>query len=465
MAGRRRDVWWWGAALAVLAGAVARFATLGVQSMWLDEAITHRLMARSFSGMLSALPHSESTPPLYYVLEWPWVRVFGAGAVGMRSLSAVFGTLTIIVVGAIARRLGGMRAACGAAALAAASPLLIWYSQEARAYALVVLLCALTVLCLLRGDWRGFAIAAVLALATHYFAIFVVVPELAWLAWRHGRRSRTAALAVGAVFLGGAALLPLAIVQASGDRARFISATSLGSRAVAVPKQFLIGYATPYATPLTIVAALAAVALVPALRRRDGHMLVLVAIVVGVPLALAVVGVDYVITRNVIMAMAPLVVLGGLASARTRAGGWLVAAICAAGVVAFVGVETTAADQRDDWRGVAEAIGPATVGPRALVVNPSDGPPALELYLPAHRLVFPASSTIAIREVDVLDVARDAPDPTSAAPLAGFTATVIHTSTYTLVRYVAPAPEPVFYSTLGHLSLLPGAGAGVLANG
>ena len=145
------------------------------------------------------------------------------------------------------------------------------------------------------------------------------------------------------------------------------------------------------------------------------------------------------ITRNVIMAMVPLVVLAGLASARTRAGGWLVAVICAAGVVAFAGVETTAADQRDDWRGVVDAIGPATVGPRALVVNPSDGPPALELYLPAHALPFGATSTIQTREIDVIDVARDAPTrPRRRSD--GFTATVIHTSTYTLVRYLAAGP-------------------------
>ena len=79
------------------AGAV-RFATLDVQSMWLDEAVTHSLVTRSFGGMLRAIPHSESTPPLYYVLAWAWARVFGSGAVALRSLSALFGTATIVVL-------------------------------------------------------------------------------------------------------------------------------------------------------------------------------------------------------------------------------------------------------------------------------------------------------------------------------------------------------------------------------
>jgi len=44
--------------------------------------------------MLHAIPHSEATPYLYYVLAWPWTHVFGSGEVGIRSLSALAGTVT-----------------------------------------------------------------------------------------------------------------------------------------------------------------------------------------------------------------------------------------------------------------------------------------------------------------------------------------------------------------------------------
>ena len=192
MAVRRRDAWVWGLAGVTAAGAALRFATLGVQSFWLDEAVTHQLVARSLGGMLRAIPHSESTPPLYYLLAWAWARVFGSGEVGLRSLSALFGTATIVAVAMVARRLAGNRAAVVAGALVAANPLLIWYSQEARAYALLVALCALSVWLAQRGDWRLWALTSALALATHYFAVFVVVPELAWIAWRHARPWTTA---------------------------------------------------------------------------------------------------------------------------------------------------------------------------------------------------------------------------------------------------------------------------------
>lgn len=462
MSADRRPVWPWSLAAIVLAGGAVRFATLGVQSFWLDEAVTHQLVTRPLWSMLSAIPHSESTPPLYYVLAWAWVRVFGAGEVGLRSLSALFGTATLIVLALIARRLAGWRAGLAAAALAAANPLLLWYSQEARSYGLLVLLCALSIWLLIRGDWWAWGVACALALATHYFALFIVVPEMGWVAWRVARRSRPALLATAAIGVVGAALLPLAIVQSRGDRAAFITTSSLASRVAAVPKQFLVGYATPGAALLTVLAALFAAGLAFGLRRADRGLLGLAAVALAVPLALALAGADYVITRNLIMAMVPLVVLAAVASTRVRAGPALVAGICLTGIVAFIGVELTPADQRDDWRGVVAAIGPAVGTPRAIVVDPGNGVPALELYLPASTLPAGNRSTVTTREVDVVDVGRDPPAPQTAASLPKFTATIVHTGAYTLVRYVAPAPVLVFFNQLVNLALIPASGPGVL---
>ena len=47
--------------------------------------------------MLHAIPESEATPYFYYVLAWPWARVFGFGEIGLRSLSALAGTAIVPV--------------------------------------------------------------------------------------------------------------------------------------------------------------------------------------------------------------------------------------------------------------------------------------------------------------------------------------------------------------------------------
>src|SRR4051794_32331276 len=133
-----------------LAGALLRFATLDVQSYWLDEVATVNILRHSFGGMLSAVSAGESTPPLYYVLAWLWSKAFGTGEVGLRSLSALLGTATIPLAFVLGRELIERRTGLVAAALVAFNPLLVWYSQEARSYALMVLLTGLTLLALVR---------------------------------------------------------------------------------------------------------------------------------------------------------------------------------------------------------------------------------------------------------------------------------------------------------------------------
>ena len=75
-----------------------RFATITTQSFWVDEATTVHEVGLSFGQMLDALRLNETTPPLYFALAWVWTRVFGAGELGIRSLSAVCGVALIPVV-------------------------------------------------------------------------------------------------------------------------------------------------------------------------------------------------------------------------------------------------------------------------------------------------------------------------------------------------------------------------------
>lgn len=64
-------------------GALLRFATLDRQSFWLDELVTVSLLSMDFGDMLNAIPESEATPYVYYVLAWVWAQLFGVGEVGL----------------------------------------------------------------------------------------------------------------------------------------------------------------------------------------------------------------------------------------------------------------------------------------------------------------------------------------------------------------------------------------------
>jgi hypothetical protein len=277
--------------------------------------------------------------------------------------------------------------------------------------------------------------------------VFIVVPELGWLVWRHARDSQAAAIASGAVVVVvGAALTPLAIVQSGGNRAAYIHTSALGKRIAAVPKQFLIGYATPHQTLLAILAAALALALALSLRRSDRGLLTLAAIAAGLPALLALGGIDFLITRNVIAAMVPLVVLVAVAATRSRAGPMLVGGLCAIGIVAFAGVEGNAFYQRDDWRTLAAVLGPATNGPRAIVLDPPSGATALELYVPTlHTL--PSGQPLTVREIDVIDLQHNPPRSGTQTILSGFNpcSQPVETPEFDLVRYCSPTPVQLPY--------------------
>jgi mannosyltransferase len=460
-------------ALVCAVGGALRVATLGTQSLWFDEAVTARLMRMDVHALLAAIPHSESSPPLYYVLAWLSSRLLGIGEVALRALPALLGTATIPAVWALGRRLGGDRAGLAAAVLVAVNPMLVWFSQEARAYALLALLGALSALLWLRalelpraGRLLGWGAVAALALATHYFAVFLVGPQALWLALRaRTPRARVTALALPVV--AAAALAPLALEQRSNDSAAFITRTALATRLTQIPKQFLVGYDAPLETLLAIASALAllvgAAGLVGLLAGRAGvspqaraDALRLAAITVAAlaaPALLALAGEDHVVTRNVLAALPLAAALAGAGLAAAAAvAPWpaaaATAAICLLWLVAVLGVAVDPALQRDDWRGAARALG--TTGDERIVVTAPGALVPLRYYLPGLRPLGAAPATTA--EVDYVGLAphrggrRGAPPRPRGTPLQGTAFAVAQrtqTATFTVVRMRAPALQPV----------------------
>jgi hypothetical protein len=304
----------------------------------------------------------------------------------------------------------------------------------------------------------AWAVLSALALAAHYFAVFVIAPQLAWLAWRwRGRHWRGLMAAGGAIALAGAALLPLMIEQASNDRAGFIREIELPKRFAQIPKQYLVGFDAPLEAATAVVSlALAAFGLwllwsrADSGERRGALEAARVAVpALLVPLVLAVVSIDYVVTRNLIAAWVPAVVIVATGFGARRAGRAGIAAavtLCAVSLAVVIGVAANPAYQRGDWRGVADALGPTPAPGRALVISPSFGSVPLGLYTPRIRGLRPGFTYV--KTIDVVAVAerRVGQTPTPPRPRSypppppGFgPPQVTQTDTYTLVRYDANA--------------------------
>ena len=182
VAGERPLARWGPLAGVLVLGAALRLSTLGLQSFWYDEAFTPmHVLHHGLAATLRSVAHTENSPPLWYLLAWLDVRLFGDGEVALRLPSALAGIATVAVAWAIGRELAGRRCALACAALVAVNPLFVWYSQEARVYALFALTCAVAMLCCLRARreptrsrMAAFALSGALALLTHYFSAFLL---------------------------------------------------------------------------------------------------------------------------------------------------------------------------------------------------------------------------------------------------------------------------------------------------
>jgi len=371
---------------------------------------------------LSTIPGSESTPPLYYLLAWLWSRPFGTGEVGLRSLSALAGTASILVVylGAVALPLP-RRAGLIAAAMVAVSPVLVWFSQDARAYALAFFLTALSFLFFARARSGGgrrelslWALFSALAIATHYFAAFVVVPEAVWLLLRASER-RQAALAVAGVAAVGVLLLPLALQQAGNAHAGWIAKQPLPQRLERASAKLLgedngdeHGVRQPGPVPLGVPAAIAiaAVALLlwggePRERRGAGIAAAIGLAAIALPILLGAFGADYVDGRNLIPVFVPLIVALAAGLAVRRAGGVglaLAAAFCLCSLIFTIEIDRLPRLQRENLRNAAKEVGPLHPG-LALVTIKFSGNEPLRYYLGAR---YPQGRLAALREIDLV---------------------------------------------------------------
>lgn len=124
----------------LILGLILRIISLD-QSLWLDEATSVLAASRfSFSEIIHQFSVGDFHPPAYYLLLKFWIGIFGSSEVAARSMSVIFGVITIYLVYSLTRKLFDNTTALIAALLLATAPLHIYYSQEVRMYALETLL-------------------------------------------------------------------------------------------------------------------------------------------------------------------------------------------------------------------------------------------------------------------------------------------------------------------------------------
>ncbi len=198
----------------VVVALLLRLYHIGAQEFWLDEALSFH--TATMPNWLGAPLIENNTPPLYYLLLREWMPLAGQSEASIRLLSAVFGTIFVAMVIWAGREIFDPRVGLWSGLIAAVAPIHIYYSQEARAYALLTLALLATYATLWRALktnlwrwWALFSLSSLVAFYSHYFAILGLLPTvyllLVWPEKQQATRTRlyygAAALASGLVFL------------------------------------------------------------------------------------------------------------------------------------------------------------------------------------------------------------------------------------------------------------------------
>lgn len=439
---------------AVLAAFALRLYRIGGQSLWYDEAYSVWLTYGDVPSVVGQIIAVDNHPPLFTLLLKMAMDLAGGSELAVRFVSVLAGTLATAAIARLAGRLGGWPLAAVAAWLAALSPFYLLYGQEARGYALLLLVGALildTALRCLRTErlrpWAELGVLALLALYTHYAAalMLVGVAALATVSLLRAWRRRSLTPLIGGVLAGGIAglgylpWLQFALQALRRDKSYYEGSLAL----LPVLNGLWTGFAgaidqdgAPHLQLVSYAVMLVLLALVGGMLRvwdqnRDRGRWVTLVIVLVLPVA------GYAVLQQLIPKFHPRYLISLTPAFYVLAGAGLLSlwrwrqyplagpalAIAAAAIVAAGWVPLLQRyyagelGLRQDWRGVSQALA-AERGPNEpVVVLAGYGQLALHHYLPSEAVIalpdapLPRlNQTVGVRDLEALQAKLEGAD-------------------------------------------------------
>lgn len=165
----------------LILGFLLRAYNLGKESLWFDEGGS---LNWALLDLQQILFQGEENPPLYYIVLHFWVNLFGTSEISLRFPSLMFGTASIWFVYVIGNELFNRNTGMLAALMLSLNSYHIYYSQEARTYALSVFLTLLSMYCFINLTRRkhhlssiGYVIFSSLLLYSHVYGMFIVFAQ------------------------------------------------------------------------------------------------------------------------------------------------------------------------------------------------------------------------------------------------------------------------------------------------
>lgn len=259
----------------LVVGTILRFTNLAGKPLWLDEIITglftfgqgYQIIPRetvfsiqeipSFftyqsqtcSVIAEALAKQSTHPPLFFCLMHQWLNITqsfnildGSLASQLRSLPAILGILSILLLYHLNRKAFSENAGLVAAGIMAVSPFAVYLSQEARQYTLLLILITIALFGLIQllkqaknpiFYWLIWGIANSLGCYTHYFFFLAFTAQIiilfVFFLWESPRRLLVLLSVTLGIILSYLPWLPTVITHFSSAKTDWLPSVDLFS--------------------------------------------------------------------------------------------------------------------------------------------------------------------------------------------------------------------------------------------
>lgn len=169
----------------LILGGYLRFYNNTAVALWHDEAFSALYIAKYGWGEMMHRIILDVHPPLYYILLRVWSYVFGHSLLSLRTMSILFGLLTIWAAYLfISKAFKNKTYALLAALLVAINPFQIQYALEVRMYTLGTFLTLFSSFLLIKAfedrkkmSWFLYAVTVAAMAYTHYFLFFTIAAQ------------------------------------------------------------------------------------------------------------------------------------------------------------------------------------------------------------------------------------------------------------------------------------------------
>ena len=177
----------------LIIGIVIRFWGIGDKSLWIDEIYSYLFSSQKTFFDSFIFMFADLSPPIYYLTLYLWIKLSGNSELMLRFPSFLAGIASIIIIYFSTKKIFNKQIALGSAILTGLSPVMLYYSQEARPYSLFVLFSIITVsiwieiINKIKNDDLNpktlfkYTIFSLLTIFTHYWGLILVFFQILYM--------------------------------------------------------------------------------------------------------------------------------------------------------------------------------------------------------------------------------------------------------------------------------------------